>query len=114
MDYTKYSDWQINCLIAKRLNILSDMHICNERKTINRHCENGKTLKKIVQVDYCNNPSDAWPVILENKITVDPIGEAWHHNPHPQDYYYHEGICNNVSDKNPLRAAMIVFLMMNE
>ena len=61
-----------------------------------------------------NNPSDAWPIILENKITVDPTGEAWQHKPHPQDYYYHEGICNNVSDKNPLRAAMIVYLMIQE
>lgn len=65
-------------------------------------------------VDFCNNPSDAWPIIVENEIdlihnglgcviatdnAVDLIEK--------KDAIFHQ-------DKNPLRAAMIVFLMMNE
>ena len=50
-----------------------------------------------------NNPADAWPIIAANKINIDfqygswPIAEY-------DEYIY--------TDKNPLRAAMIVFLMM--
>jgi hypothetical protein len=52
-----------------------------------------------------NNPADAWPIIVENKINIDfqygpwPIAE------------YDEYI---FTDKNPLRAAMVVFLMMQD
>lgn len=63
-------------------------------------------------IDYCNNPAFAWSIIVENNINLrfrngmfkskdwcNPIarcGEIWH------------------SDKNPLRAAMIVFLMIHK
>lgn len=71
-----------------------------------------------IWVDYCNNPSDSWPIIIENKISVeyDQSCDVW--IAHQGDYlmgkyvsackyrYQHE-------DKNPLRAAMIVYLEMN-
>lgn len=57
--------------------------------------------------DYCNNPADAWPIIVENGISIvkSPDG-TWG----ASDLYRNI----NYWDKNPLRAAMIVFLMMNE
>ena len=116
MDYSKLSDFEINNLVA---NVLLDDNshwstwVANDGRSKVWFVDESKNNEPIL-FNPCNNPADAWPIILENKITVDPIGEAWHHNPHPQDYYYHEGICNNVSDKNPLRAAMIVFLKMSE
>ena len=58
--------------------------------------------------DPCNNPSDAWPIILANRINVyaseGPDFMPWMAG--------RDGFM--VSNKNPLRAAMIVFIMMQE
>lgn len=59
--------------------------------------------------DYCNNPADAWPIITENRISTIYLDE-------------NEWGCRGKGDKstcrainsNPLRCAMIVFLMMKE
>lgn len=59
--------------------------------------------------DPCNNPADAWPVIISSMISIRPVGndgqlwEASGMDGMKADY-----------DKNPLRSAMIVFLMMEE
>ena len=61
--------------------------------------------------NYCNNPADAWPIIVENKISIyaavlgDSRGE-WGAESSFTDYYHFHN--------NPLRSAMIVFLMMKE
>lgn len=56
--------------------------------------------------DYCNNPSDAWPIIMENKIDVQ------HRDGFNVPCAKH---CEHMSaHKHPLRAAMIVYLMMQE
>lgn len=58
--------------------------------------------------DYCNNPSDAWPIIVDIKISLtchQSRGE-W------SAVFNTENICFHAN--NPLRAAMIVFLKMNE
>lgn len=65
--------------------------------------------------DYCNNPADAWPVIRSTPIdlacddTFDPEyfdeESMWcAHNPKGNHWHH----------VNPLRAAMIVFLQMQE
>ena len=57
--------------------------------------------------DYCNNPSDAMPILIKMKI-----GFKWVNGSCTAGSVmrgYHE----STSD-NPLRAAMIVFLMMRE
>ena len=57
--------------------------------------------------DPCNNPSDAWPIIVENRIRINPIlYTKWM----AEDYLEDVSSCH----ENPLRAAMIVFLMMQE
>lgn len=59
--------------------------------------------------DPCNNPADAWPIITDSMISIRPVGddgqlwEASGMDGMKADY-----------DKNPLRAAMVVFLMMKE
>lgn len=64
--------------------------------------------------DYCNNPADAWPIIVENGITLAfQDGNWWADNL----AYWVDGVewsIGGIIDKNPLRAAMIVFLMMKE
>jgi len=66
--------------------------------------------------DYCRNPSDAWPVIVENSIGIEPsvINGEWVATfiENPVSDNLASGICH--VDANPLRAAMIVFLMMRE
>jgi hypothetical protein len=58
---------------------------------------------------YTTNPADAWPIIDRNRIGVMPsemkAKELWISTSGKGSYSYHE---------NPLRAAMIVFLMMQE
>lgn len=64
--------------------------------------------------DPCNNPADAWPIIVENGITLAfQDGNWWADN----RAYWIDGVewsIGGIIDKNPLRAAMIVFLMMKE
>ncbi|HCX4679521.1 TPA: phage protein NinX family protein, partial [Escherichia coli] len=64
--------------------------------------------------DYCNNPEDAEPIIVENRIGIIPAPEnglwkAAHRKVGSDSTPYHM-----TQDENPLRAAMIVFLMMQD
>lgn len=69
----------------------------------------------------CKNPSDAWPIIISNKITMIGCEDKWlavrygsvidGYSGDWEEMMYAE---NAESDKNPLRAAMIVFLEMQE
>ena len=53
--------------------------------------------------DFCNNPTDAWPIILENRINI---------NAYDDEVYWFATTDTSffVDNKNPLRAAMIVYL----
>lgn len=66
--------------------------------------------------DPCNNPSDAWPIIDENRINlISPIEtrDSWtaSHTKGGGNWSINDF---SVVDKKPLRAAMIVFLMMQD
>ena len=58
--------------------------------------------------DYCNNPSDAWPIIVANRINV--------YASEGPDFMPWMAGCGGMvaSNRNPLRAAMVVFFMMQE
>ncbi|EBS5669728.1 DUF2591 domain-containing protein [Salmonella enterica subsp. enterica serovar Stanley] len=67
-----------------------------------------------IEFDPCNNPEDAEPIIIENRIGTIPapdngLWKAAHRKIGNDDTPYHF-----TQDKSPLRAAMIVFLKMNE
>jgi len=95
-DYSKMSDYEVNCQVAFHIGL----------RTVE--------LAEEGTFDPCNNPADAWPIILENKITIFwdggiPVAKTI------DGYLGKTPICNNVHvDRNPLRAAMIVFLMMKD
>lgn len=61
--------------------------------------------------DPCNNPADAWPILMANQIGIMPLksgaATAW-----PTSI----GLLSNfhVKHENPLRAAMICYLMMKD
>lgn len=63
--------------------------------------------------DPCNNPADAWPIIVDNGISLECVivnrhEKTWRAQFKPAYVKHH------ANDKNQLRAAMIVFLMMQE
>lgn len=115
MDYSQLSDQEINLLVAK---------IQHPDKTF---IESKTRQPSVVMlnhinmwIDYCNNPANAWPIMTENKISVmwmtaekqwcawanGNLEEGcWEWSYCPDEYHH---------DDNPLRAAMIVFLMMQE
>ena len=65
--------------------------------------------------DYCNNPSDAWTIIVDNEITIRPdiyIGR-WY-GQKDIDYGMECDSIHVTRDENPLRAAMICFLKMKD
>jgi hypothetical protein len=112
-DYSKMIDFEINKLVAIQLGMKP-------------FCETtgwqGLTSKPYVDVivrgagrmgafNPCNNPSDAWPIIVENNIAIVPCRHAI-----PQAWPTKFGMASKflVEDRNPLRAAMIVYLMMKE
>lgn len=71
--------------------------------------DNGNVKRKF---DPCNNPADAWPIITANKISIYAMREK-----DGRGHWGAEAFYPNESyhfNDNPLRAAMVVFLMMQE
>ncbi|MDF3798060.1 phage protein NinX family protein [Enterobacter hormaechei subsp. xiangfangensis] len=113
MDYSKLTDKDINKLVAFALGckeVVPDIFMSDERRYEFEKPKNKSGNKFFF--DPCNNPADAWPIITANKISLYAMSEAdkrggWGAEAfHPNDAY-------SFND-NPLRAAMIVFLMMQE
>lgn len=69
-----------------------------------------------VAFDPCNKPNDAWPIIVESRIAVIPTTDnkwmsyGWRKWSGKVDYSPRK----HFTHENPLRAAMICFLMMKE
>lgn len=100
MDYSKLSDRDIDDLVLQQIygNQASD-------KDIMRSWLRGG-------FKYTTNAADSWPIIQENRISVYPQaayeGSKW------LSSCIDSQLEVEVSDDNPLRAAMIVFLMMQD
>ncbi|MGL5386670.1 MAG: phage protein NinX family protein [Serratia sp. (in: enterobacteria)] len=87
MNYSDLSDFDINMRVADAI----------EKQT-------GREIGPALP-DYCNLSSNAWPIIAANKINIiwrgETCGARTVHTP-------------VIEDANPLRAAMVVYLMMQE
>lgn len=124
MDYSQLSDFEINKRVAIALNI--DMHffISESEDSFDSEVlpsEMGPIWQTSAHMvlqyspsngncfNPCNNPADAWQIIESNRIGVMPSEmkskELWMSTSGKGSYAYH---------KNPLRAAMIVFLKMQD
>lgn len=104
MNYEEMSDFQINKRVASKFGLapLTYPHDADMRSVGVRHSDTWYEW-----FDYCNNPSDAMPILIKMKI-----GFKWVNGSCTASSVmrgYHESTSNN-----PLRAAMIVFLMMQE
>lgn len=91
--YTELSDAEINVKVFINLYGKESLKDKDMRRYFSR-------------VDYCSNPSDAMPIIIENKISMTPSPRA------------DEWVCTlryfRAINESPLRAAMEVFLMMKD
>lgn len=118
VDYSKLSDFEINSAVHNALLKKPYALVFMGDDQIAWTSENGDQIitEKVPYTkngvhDYCNNPDDAWPIIAENKISIyaailgDSRGE-WGAESSSTDYYHFHN--------NALRAAMIVFLMMQD
>lgn len=118
MNYEKMSDFEINKMVAKNLGFKTGWQ-SGSKIGIDNNTATGR------YVDYCNNPSDSWPVIVDNTISITRCSDVGHE-------YWHADLINEIEessesddefvcrtlfthqDKNPLRAAMICFLKMKD
>lgn len=95
-DYSAMSDFEINKAVDDVLHPPKPRHI------------------KAYNSNYCNNPADAWPIIIDNRIAILPAPQQgeWKaaHRAIGEDSTPH--FFNQSA--NGLRAAMIVYLQMME
>lgn len=105
-DYSEMSDYEIDKAVAKIVSTDSYVESYDENRVLIHDYHNGVCLGWKT-FNPCNNPSDMWPLIVENRIWIQPdmVGDGYWHC-HNEDLW--------SKDKNPLRAAAIVFLMLNE
>ena len=106
MNYEEMRDLQINLLVANAIGVDAAENSGVVFGAVKHEGDNVVSVMGVV--DYCNNPSDAWPIIVANRINV--------YASEGPDFMPWMAGCGGfmVSNKNPLRAAMIVFLMMQE
>ena len=121
MNYSDLSDFEINKLVAEsqqyttvigegKYPIKSEDAVYLEQRTFEYEQIDER------YVDYCNKPSDAWPIIVKNKISINCYegGDSDYWEASSYDSKNNEKKWQSANDdKNPLRAAMIVYLMMN-
>lgn len=105
------SDFEINKAVVELINRINHDGSDIEKFFAHARCcelESGS-------FDPCNNVSNSWPIILDNKIDIefavdhlDSIGQA---------HVYIEGdmdiFCEFTDNKEALKSAMIVYLEMN-
>lgn len=125
MDYSQLSDFEINKRVAEivySIEVVADDFYAKDVPFA--YHKDGQVfifIDEPLSGDWrsykpCNNPADAWPIIVSNQISLmyeEAIGKWCAGKP-----YWVDG-CEwqldiDVMEANPLRAAMIVFLMMQD
>lgn len=125
MDYSQLSDFEINSAVhnAKLKEPYSLVFMGDDRIAWTK--ENGdQIIKDKVPYtkngvhDYCNDWSDAGPIIVDNEISLNSYGSAWEasfeHDAPIGAFGTDETVTSGYEHRNPLRAAMIAFLMKLE
>lgn len=130
-DYSKLSDFEINCRVAIVLGMKEHFFMnaegddCfdedipeTERGPIWQTCKyrvGGYKPSNGNCFNPCNNPADAWPIIVSNGISIVRYDHGmWLAS---SDAYWVDGVewqIDGEAHQNPLRAAMIAYLMMQD
>ncbi|MDM1814931.1 DUF2591 domain-containing protein [Serratia ureilytica] len=123
IDYSKMSDFEINKAVAEKLykdkpSLIVQRDVPS-RPAVTVFCDIGDgEIVSILCADYCNNPADAWPIVVEHGISLYHYYGNWQAEmtyDAPVGAFGTDETCSKfVDDKKPLRAAMIVFLMMKD
>lgn len=101
MNYETASDFEINKAVAEALGYETGWKAAGCSAIGIAH---GGAFGRYV--DYCNKPEDAWPVIYDNRISIVNPGGEWS--------VFKWDFEDGARGSNPLRAAMVVFLQMQE
>ncbi|CAM6298985.1 DUF2591 domain-containing protein [Escherichia coli] len=123
MDYSQLSDFEINVAVFEAIHNGSPDYKEGENGdmvfvSFEGDIVNGDAVEVEVErgsFNPCANPADAWPIITENNISIildNPSMPCATDN--ARDLFDDVGPNVGVAYDNPLRAAMIVFLMMQE
>ena len=112
MDYSKLSDYEINKRVF--------MSITGAKPLGYPHNADGRSVGNESNgeyrwYDYCNNPADAWPIILKHRISI--VFDSSDEGDEAAEWVTacvgnEEHFSGYHSCDKALRAAMIVFLMM--
>jgi len=105
MNYEEMSDLQINLLVANAIGVDAAENSGVVFGAVKHEGDNVVSVMGVV--DYCNNPSDAMPILTENKIGFKWVNGSCTASSVLRGYHESES-------EKPLRAAMIVFLMMED
>ncbi|HAU5543530.1 phage protein NinX family protein [Proteus mirabilis] len=105
--YTELSDFEINLLVAQSVLPETQYDVIKQTMDIIQFLVDGSFGYRFF--DPCNDPDDAMPIIIENKLTLSPRydSDEWI----SESLFYHDIYSVN---KNLYRAAMEVFLMMKD
>ncbi|MEJ1472587.1 phage protein NinX family protein [Escherichia coli] len=128
MDYSQLSDFEINVAVFEAIHNGSPDYKEGENGdmvfvSFEGDIVNGDAVEVEVErgsFNPCANPADAWPIITENKIstmwmTAEKEWCAWSGGDLEEGCWEWENIPDYCfCGESPLRAAMIVFLMMQE
>lgn len=112
MDYENASDFEINKAVAEALGKFEYVSDHNFEGGSAVLCD---SLRACDEYDYCNDPRDAWPIIVENEISIEKNSrntEYWRAATWEQINGCEFKPIEQYADKNPLRAAMICYLML--
>ena len=126
MNYSEVSDLEINKLVAEALGLnVADEQYLHYGDRDERVVLISATSAHDAAVDYCNNPSDAWPIMDTNNISIIKIpiiGTNLYrsiaaYGVEFSGFFRDHGLIytakiEHIDDTNPLRAAMIVFLKL--
>ena len=104
MDYSQLSDQEINIQVARIIH--PEREVIESKSRPPSACVIGHLPSK--WLDYCNNPADAWPIIESNRISIRNRYEGdWKAENEWGESRFHVSC-------NPLRAAMICYLLMQD
>jgi len=107
------SDFEINKTLFPFTKDFGECKDIMQKKNPNRSAVMWGDGANWFEFNGCNNPLDMWPIILENNIVITPcmganIGDATGYSEHQNP------VISEFNDNSKaLRAAAIVFLMMN-
>lgn len=101
MDYSALQDEEINIKVGEIQGW--NAFYLHQDKSVTFRDDKGRIKGR---KNYCNNPADAWSIIYQNGISIGIYG----HGEWGAATINH---CH-IDGTNPLRAAMIVFLKMQE